>query len=80
VNLIADSPRGEAEPDALGRAPLAASFGRRILALDCSQGLVVGVLGPWGSGKTTFLNYARPELRKGRKRWVVDTPTFKGSG
>jgi hypothetical protein len=36
-----------------------------VLQLDCSKGLVVGVLGPWGSGKTTFVNYARPALREG---------------
>jgi predicted KAP-like P-loop ATPase len=62
---LADNPQGENETnaDALGRAPLAAAFGRRVMQLDCSEGLVVGVLGPWGSGKTTFVNYARPQLR-----------------
>ena len=28
-------------------------------ALDASNGLVVGVLGPWGSGKTSFINLGR---------------------
>lgn len=67
MSPLADNPRREREisEDALSRAPLAAAFGRRVLQLDCSEGLVVGVLGPWGSGKTTFVNYARPELRDG---------------
>lgn len=67
MSPLADNPRTEEEisEDALARAPLAAAFGRRVLQLDCSKGLVVGVLGPWGSGKTTFINYARPALREG---------------
>ena len=33
-----------------------------MLALDVSEGVVVGVLGPWGSGKTSFVNLARAEF------------------
>ena len=67
MSPLVDNPRSEQEisKDMLARAPLAAAFGRRVMQLDCSEGLVVGVLGPWGSGKTTFVNYARPELREG---------------
>ncbi|HWB69022.1 MAG TPA: P-loop NTPase fold protein [Solirubrobacterales bacterium] len=65
MRRLADNPQSESETDAdaLERAPLAAAFGRRVMQLDCSEGLVVGVLGPWGSGKTTFVNYARPQLK-----------------
>lgn len=68
---LPDQPRAEAEiaADVLERAPMAEAFAWRILSLDCTQGLVVGVLGPWGSGKTTFVNYARPALRAGS--WAV---------
>ena len=31
---------------------------------DATHGLVVGVFGPWGSGKTSFITLARPEFRK----------------
>jgi len=32
------------------------------MSLDASEGVVVGVLGPWGSGKTSFINLARTEF------------------
>jgi hypothetical protein len=35
-----------------------------VLALDSTEGLVVGVLGPWGSGKTSFVNLARGRLQE----------------
>jgi len=33
-----------------------------VLSLDAAEGLVVGVLGPWGSGKTSFVNLARGDF------------------
>src|SRR5437870_11671373 len=60
--LRADNPIKSIGDDTLGRAPLAQAFAREILELDCSEGLVVGVLGAWGSGKTSFINLARGEL------------------
>lgn len=59
VSLPADNPIKDAAEDTLGRGGLAASFGDDVLALDVEEGLVVGVLGPWGSGKTSFVNLAR---------------------
>src|SRR5690606_26568145 len=55
----ADNPIQTPLHDRIGRAPPAASFAKRVLSLDARQGLVVGVLGPWGSGKTTSVNLAR---------------------
>lgn len=57
-----DNPIENAGEDRLGRAPLAASFARQVLALDASQGAVVGILGKWGSGKTSFVNMAEGEF------------------
>jgi hypothetical protein len=34
------------------------------LELDASEGVVVGVLGRWGSGKTSFVNLARTEFER----------------
>jgi hypothetical protein len=48
--------------DLLGRGPAAAAFARQLLYLDASEGAVVGVLGRWGSGKTSFVNMAREKL------------------
>ncbi len=55
----ADKPIRKAEDDALGRARAARSFAEQILSLDATAGIVVGVLGAWGSGKTSFVNLAR---------------------
>lgn len=58
----ADNPLVEGSKDALGRRQSAAKFAGQILEMDVSGGVVVGVLGPWGSGKTTFVNFARETL------------------
>jgi hypothetical protein len=57
-----DIPIEKEAEDALGRAASAKAFARQVIALDASRGLVVGVLGPWGSGKTSFINLSRPEF------------------
>jgi predicted KAP-like P-loop ATPase len=62
--VTADNPIQRPEDDALGRAKPAASFAKQLLALDTANGVVVGVLGPWGSGKTSFVNLAKEELVK----------------
>lgn len=59
-----DTPIQNSKEDALGRAELAESFSEQLLSLDASEGIVTGVLGPWGSGKTSFVNLVRPHLKK----------------
>lgn len=59
--LIDATIRSSAEDD-LGRAPVAHAFARSILELDASQGLVVAVMGPWGHGKSSFINLMREEF------------------
>jgi predicted KAP-like P-loop ATPase len=53
-----------AEQDSLGRSGVAESFARQVLALDVTEGVVVGVLGKWGSGKTSFVNLVRTEFAR----------------
>lgn len=60
--LNGDNPIRLLEEDAIGRTPAAQSFVRQVLALDTTEGIVVGVLGAWGSGKTSFVNLARHEF------------------
>lgn len=59
MSVESDNPIRRPADDALGRAAVAQSFVRQLLALDASEGMVVGVLGAWGSGKTSFVNLAR---------------------
>ena len=60
--VAADNPIESDDDDKLGRAETAERFARQVLRLDPSEGLVAGVLGPWGSGKTSFMNLSRPHL------------------
>ncbi|MFE9191149.1 P-loop NTPase fold protein [Micromonospora sp. NPDC007208] len=62
--VAGDDPITKSEEDTLARSRTAKSFAAQILAVDSSRGLVVGVLGPWGSGKTSFVNLAREHLRE----------------
>ncbi len=56
----ADNPIRMPAHDRIGRTRAAEHFATNVLRLDASEGLVVGILGPWGSGKTSFVNLARP--------------------
>ena len=58
-----DNPIREPKEDVLGRNDVAESFVRHVLKLDVSEGAVVGVFGPWGSGKTSFINLAREKFK-----------------
>lgn len=62
MSIPGDNPIKNRENDALGRSAIARSFAHQVLTLDISNGAVVGVLGPWGSGKTSFVNLAREEF------------------
>lgn len=62
--ITGDNPIKNPEDDVIGRAATAQKFVQQVLELDTSEGAVVGVLGPWGSGKTSFINLARREFEK----------------
>lgn len=60
----ADNPIRTSAHDRIGRVRAAEHFATGVLRLDANEGLVVGVLGPWGSGKTSFVNLARSTFEK----------------
>lgn len=62
MTMPGDNPIRRSDEDLLNRSRSAASFARQVSSLDPSEGLVIGVLGPWGSGKTSFVNLARSQL------------------
>ncbi|OQB24034.1 MAG: KAP family P-loop domain protein [Firmicutes bacterium ADurb.Bin182] len=62
--IISDNPITRSEDDTIGRTEFACSFAHQIISLDASTGNVVGVLGAWGSGKTSFINLVKNELIK----------------
>jgi hypothetical protein len=64
--------------DELGRRPVADVLARRIrqssemaAAHEGRFALAVHLHGPWGSGKTSILNFLEEALRKGPHEWVV---------
>ena len=60
----ADNPIKDPNDDVLGRKKSAQNFANLVLQLDASEGAVVGVIGPWGSGKTSFINMAQTHWRQ----------------
>jgi hypothetical protein len=79
VRIPTDNPIKNEADDALGRGRVARSFAEQVLSLDVAEGVVVGVLGPWGSGKTSFINLARTSLEKSGAL-VVDFNPWMFSG
>ena len=61
-----DNPIRCPEVDLLGRREVAERFARYVRELDASEGATVGVFGPWGSGKTSFIHLARREFEQAR--------------
>jgi predicted KAP-like P-loop ATPase len=77
--LNTDRPIESSDEDKLERAGSAQVFADGVLELDSSKGLVVGVLGPWGSGKTSYINLAR-ETFKASGAHLVDFNPWMFSG
>jgi hypothetical protein len=75
-----DNPIESEAQDVLGRAQLARDFARSLRALDSSRGAVVGVLGPWGHGKSSFINLMRKEFAAHPKLVVIDFNPWMFSG
>jgi len=57
AGLYADRPLTDPDWDRLGYAPFAERMAEGIVRLPSSEGLVIGIYGAWGVGKTTTLNY-----------------------
>jgi predicted KAP-like P-loop ATPase len=60
----ADNPISEPAEDLLSRVGLAQDLATQIRSLDASDGYVLAVMGPWGSGKTSLVNLVKHELGK----------------
>jgi hypothetical protein len=60
---LADLPIESPDDDRLGFSPFAAQFADSLLAMTPdNESVVIGIVGPWGSGKTSFFNLARHHL------------------
>lgn len=64
MTLIGDTPIKNAGKDLLDRTSSAEAFANHIFSFDYQEGLVIGICGEWGSGKTSYINLMRPILQK----------------
>jgi predicted KAP-like P-loop ATPase len=67
-SLLADAPLTDLKLDRLGRAGFAHALADSILQLEGQDSIVIGICGPWGSGKSTVLNFLVAELEKSRRK------------
>ncbi len=65
--LLADSPLVTPDQDRLGRAPFSRMLAESIVNLDIDDGFVFALYGPWGSGKSTILNFVEYYLDQSAK-------------
>ena len=70
--IRADNPIRTSHEDDLGWDIRAKRFANAIRQLDASEGLVVGVFGTWGSGKTSFINLVREHLASSGEYKIID--------
>ncbi|MGK0417282.1 MAG: putative KAP-like P-loop ATPase [Halopseudomonas sp.] len=69
--LSTDRPSSTPQGDLFGHAPFAESLASSIFRYPGNDGLVLALYGPWGSGKSTVLNYVRHFLdSSGRHRRI----------
>ncbi len=62
--LSADRPGIDPKDDLFGHAPFAKGLAGSICRYSSSDGLVLALYGPWGSGKSTVLSYVRHYLEQ----------------
>jgi predicted KAP-like P-loop ATPase len=63
--LSADRPSTDPAHDLFGHAPFARTLAKAICNYSQSDGIVLALYGPWGSGKSTVLAYVQHELEHG---------------
>ncbi|ERW81700.1 TPA: AAA family ATPase [Pseudomonas aeruginosa] len=64
TSLSADRPSIDPKDDLFGHAPFAKSLADSICRYPGSDGLVLALYGPWGSGKSTVLTYVQHFLEQ----------------
>lgn len=75
-----DNPISSSKEDLLDRTNVAYKFAKSIRNLDAADGLVIGVMGAWGSGKTSFINLMREEFENKPALKIVDFNPWMFSG
>ncbi|RLC07336.1 MAG: NTPase, partial [Deltaproteobacteria bacterium] len=66
-NLLYDTPLLDPDEDRLGRKEFARFLAQAILKMNADEGFVFALNGPWGSGKTTVINFVLHFIEKADK-------------
>ena len=66
--FLDDSPKRERAADRLGHADFAQRLASVLSNLEAPEGYVIGLHGPWGSGKSTVLNFVAQQLAQHEKQ------------
>lgn len=69
--FVSDEEIDSAEDDQLATREQAEAFADTVLASDAHQGLIFGLEGPWGVGKTSFINLAQQKWETADNRVIV---------
>lgn len=64
VSIESDRPQVDPSKDAFGYSPFAKHISRTIQKTPNPEGLVIAIHGPWGTGKTTILNFVKHFLNE----------------
>lgn len=64
MNYSTDRPIEMVEQDLLGRSSFSNQLGKAIYEYKGKDGLVIGLFGKWGTGKTSVINMAVNEIKK----------------
>lgn len=80
MSVKGDTPIETVADDTLLREKSAKAFVTQTLNYELDKGLVVGVLGPWGSGKSSYINLARPHFKAAGAKMLTFNPwMFSGA-
>lgn len=71
LQFLADEEIGREADDLLSNVSQAKSFAETVLASGAHSGLVFGVDGPWGVGKTSFINLAERYWERAADKVIV---------
>lgn len=72
LTFLPDDPIKGYDQDRLNRADFVRALTNQLLKFDQAECLVIGIHGPWGSGKSSFMNLLTNELEEKSKN--ADTP------
>ena len=72
--LSVDQPLKDSAQDRLGRRPFAEELAQSIITVRPDTGFVYSLTGPWGSGKTTVLNFTERFLQEKKHDGVIVVP------